>query len=92
MILPGRGRSIMNKFEVVRSRTISRLLLPTTVSSAMSTSTTVRQRTTRSTEKENLIKITNEGEQRDKELDRHDTYGLRVLSAFFVSSHDAPQL
>ena len=40
----------------------------------MGTSTTVRQRTTKSTEKETLIKITNEGEQRDKELDKHDTY------------------
>lgn len=40
----------------------------------MSTSTTVRQRATKSTEKEDLIKITNEGEQRDRELNKHDTY------------------
>ena len=40
----------------------------------MSTPTTVRQRTTKSTGNEDLVKITNEGEQRDKELDKHDTY------------------
>lgn len=40
----------------------------------MATPTSVRQRMTKSSEKENLVKITNEGEQRDKELDKHDTY------------------
>jgi len=40
----------------------------------MAAPTTVRQRTTKSTEKDDIIKITNEGEQRDKELDKHDTY------------------
>ena len=40
----------------------------------MGTSTTARQRMTKSTEKENLIKTTNEGEKRDKELNTHDTY------------------
>jgi len=40
----------------------------------MGTSSTMRQRTTNSTEKEHLVKITNEGERRDKELDKHDTY------------------
>jgi len=65
----------INKFEVVRSRSIPRFLLPpTAVPSVMSTSNTVRQRTTKSTEKEDLIKVTSEGEQRDKELDKHDTY------------------
>ena len=40
----------------------------------MATPTNVRQRMTKPSEKENLVKITNEGEQRDKELDKHDTY------------------
>ena len=64
----------INKFEVVRSRTIPWFFLSTAVPSVMSTSAAVRQRTTKSTKNENLIKVTSEGEQRDKELDKHDTY------------------
>lgn len=40
----------------------------------MGTSSTVRQRTTKSTEKEDLVKITNEGAETDKRLDKHDTF------------------
>lgn len=40
----------------------------------MGTSSTLHQRTTKSAKKEDLVKITNEGEERDKQLDKHDTY------------------
>ena len=48
--------------------------LPHRLPSVMGTSTTVRQRTKNSTENKGVIKITSEGERRDKELDKHDTY------------------
>jgi len=49
----------------------------------MDTSTTVRQRTTQSTGNGDIVKITNEGERRDKELDKHDTYVREYSPHFF---------
>ena len=48
----------------------------------MGTSTTLRQRATNSTEKEDLVKITSEGARMDKELDKHDTYVREPFPCF----------
>ena len=68
------SRSINSKWYDRGPSNPPRLFFLPSALSTMGTSSTLRQRTTKSTEKANLVKITNEGEEMDKQLDKHDAY------------------